>query len=58
MVSLYQNTMLILRTLVKVSGSYNISLPINWVRENGLGKGDKIEISELPDGSLKISKRG
>jgi phosphate uptake regulator len=49
--------MLVSRNIIKMKDSYMLTIPIDWVREQELEKGDKVEISELPDGSLKIAKR-
>ncbi|NPA05301.1 MAG: AbrB/MazE/SpoVT family DNA-binding domain-containing protein [Crenarchaeota archaeon] len=35
-------------------GSYVISLPKDWVRLHGLGKGDTVVVYREPDGSLRI----
>jgi phosphate uptake regulator len=49
--------MLVERKIQKYGSTILVSLPIDWIRDNELEKGDKVEISELPDGSLKIAKR-
>ena len=44
-----------LRRLIKQKTGLTIFLPIRWVRQNNLKKGDYVNVEELSDGSLKIS---
>ena len=43
------------RLQVVGKASYSISLPKRWVLSRGLKPGDLIEVSEAPDGSLRLS---
>jgi phosphate uptake regulator len=43
------------RRLQSINGCAFISLPKAWARAHGLGKGDRMCVSLLDDGSLKIS---
>lgn len=44
------------RRIQKVgSGTLTVSLPSRWVKARGLNSGSVVEITEMPDGSLRIS---
>lgn len=46
---------IVIRRLQRVGRvTYAVSLPKSWVAEKGLRPGDSMEVSEEPDGSLKI----
>ena len=37
--------------------SWTVTLPHEWTDEHGIGRGDKVVVEALEDGSLKLSKR-
>jgi antitoxin component of MazEF toxin-antitoxin module len=43
------------RRLIKQKTGLTIFLPIAWVRQNNLKKGDHVKVEEQTDGSLKVS---
>jgi phosphate uptake regulator len=44
------------RTLIGDRGSFRVNVPKDWVKVNGLKKGDYVKIDEASDGSLRIEK--
>ncbi|MCL5873756.1 MAG: AbrB/MazE/SpoVT family DNA-binding domain-containing protein [Candidatus Thermoplasmatota archaeon] len=37
--------------------SYYVSLPISWIKTNGLRRYDEVIVEIMSDGSLRVSKR-
>lgn len=44
-----------LRRVQRLGDSSFVNLPAIWIKQNGVGKGDRVSIEMLDDGSLKIS---
>jgi len=43
-----------IRSVVHVGCSFYVSLPKQWLRKHKLGKGDKVVLTPLKDGSILI----
>lgn len=42
------------RSVIRIGNLYVVSLPISWVRRNGIRKKDRLIVEELSNGSLRI----
>lgn len=43
------------RKIQSVRYSYTVPLPVDWVKNQGLGRGDAVDITMMSDGSLRLT---